>query len=213
MLLPLVAPAFFVPHGDTTSSSLFGKQKSQKKLIDFTSFLAASSGQNPAENDSSSEGGDRSDDAPTDPSNAPSDPSNKKYSVARAGGRRSRTDSKSRHDVTKNTRSGNDIFSVFRQYALPLCLLTVIIKLLLGMFGGDVVYYSRSVYQSTTYSQDGNVETIRKENFQSNVPGLIEKAKDYSQEQNGGDERYLDSIDEELMDLEDEIGSLFFNKW
>lgn len=82
------------------------------------------------------------------------------------------------------------------------------------MFGGnDVVYYSSSVYQSTTYSQDGNVETIRKENFQSNVPGLIEKAKDYSQEQNGGDERYLDSIDEELMDLEDEIGSLFFNKW
>ena len=40
-----------------------------------------------------------------------------------------------------------------------------------------MVYYSQSVYQSTTYTQDGDVETKRKEIVQSNanVPSLLEK--------------------------------------
>mmetsp|Transcript_23472 Transcript_23472/g.42391 ORF Transcript_23472/g.42391 Transcript_23472/m.42391 type:complete len:283 (-) Transcript_23472:2349-3197(-) len=217
MFLPLVASAFepHVGRNNHIISFLSGKKNSpQKKNISgYESHLTALSGQNPEDNPSSEEG-DQNTDAPTQ--------ANRKYTMARAGGRRPRTHSKSRNNNTENTKSGDDggIFSVIRRQALPFFLLAVIVKLLQGIFGGNdtsnpnVVYYSSSVYQSTTYSRDRNVETTRKENFQSNIPGLVEKAKDYSKnEKEMGDNRYMKSIDEELVDLEDEMDSFLFQKW
>ena len=87
--------------------------------------------------------------------------------------------------------------------------------LLDGLGGGDggVVYYSSRVYQSTTYSRDGRVETTRKEDFRSNVPGLAERARESSRERDGGDARYFDETDEELRDVEEAIGSALFREW
>ena len=88
------------------------------------------------------------------------------------------------------------------------------------MFGGStnnpsVVYYSSSVSESTTY-RDGNVETTRKENFQSNIPGLVERVNENKREQRGissnADAYYFDSIDEDISDMEEEIFDSVFDK-
>ena len=102
---------------------------------------------------------------------------------------------------------------MFRQVALPLCLLALLLRFLFGMFGGsasnpNVVYYSRSTYQSTTYAPDGKVETTRKEDFRSNIPGLVDYRKDGNE-----NKYYIDSIDEDLSDLEDGMDALLFRKW
>ena len=99
---------------------------------------------------------------------------------------------------------------------MPLCLLLALVKFLFGGSGrrdGGVVYYSSSVYQSTTYSRDGNVETTRKEDFRSNVPGLAERAREYSQEQSRDNANYFGSVEKELQELEDAFGSPLFQKW
>ena len=85
------------------------------------------------------------------------------------------------------------------------------------MFGGSagnphVFYYSRSVYESTRYTKDGNIERTRRKNFQSNIPELVEQDKEYTQEQNGhgvGGKSYFNIID---GDFEDKIDSLLFGK-
>ena len=142
-----------------------------------------------------------------------------KYSVARTGGRR-KTDP--RRDSTKVTSSRNEIFAMFSQWAIPIIVLSLILRLLGSILSGgssnpNVVYYSRSIYQSTTYSRDGSVETRTKENFQSNIPGLVENAKTSSQKAIGdnqmGGKFYFDSTLDELIDLEDEIDSLMFRRW
>ncbi len=112
-----------------------------------------------------------------------------KYTVARAGGRRPRTDKVSKEP------DKNRFFQLIRDFALPLCLLTVILRFLLSMFGGSasnpaVVYYSHSVYQSTSYTKDGNIERTMRENFRSNIPGLVEQTKEYKHEKNFEDEIY-----------------------
>ncbi|KAL3776223.1 hypothetical protein ACHAW5_008254 [Stephanodiscus triporus] len=127
-----------------------------------------------------------------------------KYTVARAGGRRPRTDPKSKQpDATKEKIPENGILSLIRDFALPLCVLTLILRFLFGTFGGNagspnVVYYSRSIYQSTTYTKDGNIERKRRENFQSNIPELVQQSKGYKQEKNALDvdvESYFNIID------------------
>ena len=130
--------------------------------------------------------------------------SKKQYTVARAGGRRPR--SQKQTNIPKTNNGNDNIFALFRQWALPLLCLTAILRLVFGMFGSTnsnptVVYYSRSVYQSTTYTQDGNVETKRKESFQSNVPSLVEKY--------GNDGTDIDIGDE----LDDRIDNMLFGKW
>ena len=140
----------------------------------------------------------------------------KQYSVARVGGRKTK-----KKTVNKDATNTNDgLFGVFRQVAFPILLAAVVLKLLFGnLFGGpspNVVYYSSSVYQSTIY-KDGNVETSRKESFESNIPGLVERARESSQG-NGdratrGSSYYgINSIEDELLDVEDEINSIF-GKW
>ena len=101
---------------------------------------------------------------------------------------------------------------------------TVFFRLLFfgNLFGGsspNVVYYSSSVYQSTTYKADGNVETSRKESFESNIPGLVEKkaGRESSQRNDNrairGSYYDIDSaIEDELMDVEEEINTIF-GKW
>ncbi len=134
----------------------------------------------------------------------------KNYSVARAGGRRPRT------TKSKNPER-NGFIAAVRQLALPLLTLTFILRSILWILGGgsndpNVVYYSRSVYQSTTYTRDGNVETTRRENFQSNIPELINQSQRKSSNEGGIDSssRFFDIIEK---DMEDEIDSLLYQKW
>lgn len=138
-------------------------------------------------------------------------PGKNKTTVARAGGRRPKASS----PKSKNP-DNNGLIAAVRQLALPLLALTLILRFLLGMFGGgsygpNVVYYSRSVYQSTTYTQDGNVETTRKENFQSNIPELVKRSQQQNANDGGIDGRgYFDILDQ---DMEEEIDALLYQKW
>jgi hypothetical protein len=131
--------------------------------------------------------------------------------VARAGGRRPKTTSSK-----SNNSENNGFIAAVRQWALPLLALTLFLKFLLGMFGGgsygpNVVYYSRSVYQSTKYTRDGNVETTRKENFQSNIPELVKRSQQKNDIDGGIDSRgFFDILDQ---DMEDEIDALLYQKW
>jgi len=169
----------------------------------------------------------------------PSDASsskNGKNSVARAGGRRPKIDPRSRNRdaVTKNTDESTDggggILSTVRRWTLPLCLLAVALKFMLGtIFGGggggspNVVYYSSSVYQSTSYARDGSVETVRKEDYRSNVPGWVERSREEQQQRrvqqnNNGRAGYRDGYDFDLVDeevtMDDEIiDSMMLNQW
>lgn len=186
VLMPLVASSF-TPHVDPP---LLYKPK--------TSSFAVLSLSNQAEDHSSQGRGKQ-----TNSTNK------EKYRVARAGGRRLRIDPKLKQpDATKKRIDGNGIFSLIRDFALPLCVLTVILRFLFGMFGGNAgsphgVYYSRSIYQSTTYTNDGNIERIRRENFQSNIPELVRQSKEYKQEKNARDidyESYFNIIDSEFDD-------------
>ena len=148
------------------------------------------------------------DDSPANNEEAP-----QKYSVARVGGRKTKKNHLIKKDTSKNANNG--VFATIRQLALPILLATVFFRLLFGnLFGGtspNVVYYSSSVYQSTTYKADGNVETSRKESFESNIPGLVEKARRESSQPNDnrairGSYYDIDSaIEDELMDVEEEI--------
>ncbi len=84
------------------------------------------------------------------------------------------------------------------------------------LFGGgsndpNMVYYSRSVYQSTTYTRDGNVETTRRENFQSNIPELVKQSqKKYNNDEGIESRGLFDIIDKEM---DDEMDSLLYQKW
>ena len=200
VLVPLLATAF-TPHVD------------RSRLCGFASSLVVLSLSNQAENHSSHEGKGMNFDALTNSTNKD------KCTVARAGGRRPRTDEQSKQPVaTKKRIPENGFFSLIRDFALPLCLLSVMLRFLFGVFGGSagnphVFYYSRSVYESSTYTKDGNIERTRRENFQSNIPELVEQDKEYTREQNGhgvGDKLYFNIIDGEF---EDEIDSLLFGKW
>jgi hypothetical protein len=126
-----------------------------------------------------------------------------KRSVARAGGRKQKVNK----PPSNNSRHDDGPLAFLRQWAVPLLLATVLLRFLFGgLFSSNsnYVYYSRSVYESTTYLRDGNVETKRKETFQSNVPGLVERSKDGS----------LSSFDRELVDLEDEVFDAFsIQRW
>lgn len=193
VLVPLVATAF-TSHDDRS-------RLCKPKKCGFASSLVVLSFSNQAENHSSHEG------------------RGNKCTVARAGGRRPRTDQKTKQpEATKKRIPEIELFSVIRDFALPLCLLSVILRFLFGMFGGSagnphVFYYSRSVYESTRYTKDGNIERTRRKNFQSNIPELVEQDKEYTQEQNGhgvGGKSYFNIID---GDFEDKIDSLLFGKW
>lgn len=148
---------------------------------------------------------------------SPSDqnkPGSQKYSAARIGGRKKQ---KIRREdiITKN----DGPLAFIRQLAIPILFVALFLRLLFGnLFGGsNVVYYSSTVYQSTTYSRDGNIETRTKESFKSNIPGLVEKANERSQGKNDnsavrGSYYGFDSIEGELLDAEEEINSIF-GKW
>lgn len=205
VLVPLVAAAF-TPHDDRS-------RLCKPKICGFASSpLVVLSLSNQAENHSSDEGRGMNFDALTNLTKKD------KRTVARAGGRRPRTDQKTKQpEATKKRIPEKDLFSLIRDFALPLCLLSVILRFLFGMFGGSagnphVFYYSRSVYESTTYTKDGNIERTRRENFQSNIPELVEQDKEYTQEQNGGGvgKSYFNTVDGEF---EDKIDSLLFGKW
>mmetsp|Transcript_14297 Transcript_14297/g.23304 ORF Transcript_14297/g.23304 Transcript_14297/m.23304 type:complete len:188 (-) Transcript_14297:2266-2829(-) len=133
---------------------------------------------------------------------------------SRIGGRRAKKPKvKKEEKITNN----DGPFALIRQVGIPILLVTLFLRLLFGnLFGGgsNVVYYSSTVYQSTTYSRDGNIETKRKESFESNIPGLVERAKERSQGNNDNSAlrgSYYDTnaFKEELLDAEDEINSIF----
>lgn len=212
-LTPCVASALFVPRA-VPSRKLTGKimagliysplcRRVTVKPEKISSTITMQNHNHSAENHFSTDGEDTSS---ADDNNIHSI-TKRKNSSARAGGRRSRSTNyrKSKHPPP------NELVSTVRRWALPLLLLTLILKLILGMvFGGahnpDVVYYSRSVYQSTTYTRDGNLETTRRENFQSNIPELVKQSSGSVRDSRD----FFDIIDK---DIEDEIDSLLFQKW
>jgi hypothetical protein len=136
------------------------------------------------------------------------DLTNSNKTIARAGGRRQRT-TKSK---SKNS-DDNGFFVAIRQWAIPLLALSIIMRFLFGGGSNDtnMVYYSRSVYQSTTYTRDGNVETTRRENFQSNIPELVKQSqKKYNNDEGIESRGFFDIIDKEM---DDEMDSLLYQKW
>lgn len=196
VLMPLVVSAFFAPPQVT------------HRISNAPSSIRILSISNEAENQPS----DADDKVDT---NIDATIQSKKYTMARAGGRRPRFDQKSRSnqlDVVKEM-----IFSLIGDFGLPFLIMIVALRLIL--FGGgstdnpNVVYYSRSVYQSTSYTKDGKVETTRKENFQSNVPELVKQAKVKESKQQlkgGAEEKYFfNIIDDNLENVID----LIFGKW
>jgi hypothetical protein len=193
LLLPLVVSAFFAPLQVTQRLGNAPYAPSSTRILSIS---------NEAEDDKV----DTNIDATIE---------SKKYTMARAGGRRPRVDQTSRSnqlDVVKER-----IFSLIGDFGLPFLIMMVALRLIFGGGGStdnpNVVFYSRSVYQSTSYTNDGKVETTRKENFQSNVPELVKQAKvkENKQQLRGSAEEkdFFNIIDE---NLEDEI-DLIFGKW
>jgi hypothetical protein len=126
------------------------------------------------------------------------DASRLKRSIARAGGRKQKV-----NNPPPKVNTDNGVLSLLKQWAVPLLFIFLLMKFLFGgLFASsnNYVYYSRSVYQSTTYMRDGNVETRRKETFQSNVPGLVDRSK------NGGG---VVSIEDDVSEIEDELFDAF----
>lgn len=126
------------------------------------------------------------------------DASRSKRSIARAGGRKQKV-----NNPPPKVHTDNGVLSLLKQWAVPLLFIFLLMKFLFGgLFASsnNYVYYSRSVYQSTTYMRDGNVETRRKETFQSNVPGLVDRSK------NGGG---VVSIEDDVSEIEDELFDAF----
>jgi hypothetical protein len=127
-----------------------------------------------------------------------------KKSVARTGGRKPRVVKKKSSD-----KETNIIATVLSQWAVPLIIGALLFRFLFGILfpstNSNYVYYSRSIYQTTTYSRDGNVETKRKETFQSNIPGLVKKSRDGSISR----QNVESTIEDEILDVEDEILDAF----
>lgn len=126
------------------------------------------------------------------------DVSRSKRSIARAGGRKPKV-----NNPPPPNKTDKGVLSLLKQWAAPILFTVLLFKFLFsGLFpsSSNYVYYSRSVYQSTTYMRDGNVETKRKETFQSNIPGLVEKSKD------GVGTK---SIEDEIGEIEDELLDAF----
>lgn len=188
VLMPLVVSAFFAPPHVT------------HRISNAPSSIRILSISNEAENQPS----DADDKVDT---NIDATIQSKKYTMARAGGRRPRFDQKSRSnqlDVVKER-----IFSLIGDFGLPFLIMIVALRLIFGGGSTDnpnVVYYSRSVYQSTSYTKDGKVETTRKENFQSNVPELVKQAK---VKESTEKKDFFNIIDDNLEDGID----LIFGKW
>ena len=144
----------------------------------------------------------------------------KRSSFSRAGGR-SRKRRRTKSDINKADRrdtSASSIFSTIAgmvKRAFPLLILLTLMKGLLSfLFSGmnsNVVYYSRTVYESTSYDENGEIERFRKENVRSNVPSMISdknllrgsnRARSYV-----GDEGlyYSNALDDELRSLDEEV--------
>lgn len=104
----------------------------------------------------------------------------KKRSFSRAGGRSKKKEisqsNNSKGLSTKDSTSFGPIKNI-----IQLILLVTIINNLFGfVFGGgnsNTVYYSSTVYEKTYYNENGELQRIRKENMQSNVPSLINNDK------------------------------------
>ena len=124
-----------------------------------------------------------------------------KRSVARAGGRKSKVSQK----PPNNNNNDDSRIALLKQWAVSIIISVLLLRFLFGgllsVGNTNYVYYTRSVYQSTTYSSDGNIETERRETFNSNVPGLIERSKVGSTSNS--------AIIDELENLEDEIFDAF----
>lgn len=103
----------------------------------------------------------------------------KKPSFSRAGGRSRKIKDKSRNkDVP--TELWPSVFAPIldaMKKVIPLLLALTIVKALLGsLVGGNnnnVAYYSSTVYERTYYDENGEIQRLRKEKIQSNIPSLI----------------------------------------
>ena len=118
-------------------------------------------------------GGNGNDDDDDDDDNGAN---KKKNSIARAGGR-SKTDSAPTTPTTSSQIPLKALFATIKK-VIPILISLSIIKGFLGFlfsgFGGrsNVIYYQSTVYESTTFDENGQMEQTRKESFKSNIPSL-----------------------------------------
>ena len=139
----------------------------------------------------------------------------KKLSFSRAGGRARQ------RKAGKSTNSGEQlnpiavVVDLFKK-ALPLLIILTIMKsifsFILGGGNNNILYYSSSVYEKTFYDENGEIQKLRKENIQSNVPSLITNdnllrgigERGYSKV-----DSYLESLEEDLQNLDREVDNIY----
>lgn len=92
-----------------------------------------------------------------------------KYSSARSGGRAKKPE---REAKSLFEGASNPFIKLGTTLLAGVLFLKVLGALLFG--GSSYVYYESSIYQTTTTSIDGKVETTRRESFKSNIPALKE---------------------------------------
>ena len=143
----------------------------------------------------------------------------KRPSFSRAGGRSRKR--KVQVGQSKNAEQQPTIIATVLDLvkkAFPLLLLLTIMKSLLGfVFGGgtsNVVYYSSTVYEKTFYDENGEVQRLRKENVQSNVPSMITNENLLRRDNNGrrdddAVDSYLESLDKDLRSLDREMDNIY----
>lgn len=93
-----------------------------------------------------------------------------KYSTARAGGRVKRSRNTIGLKNTGETKESNRNGLV--NAGIGFVILFLILKTLGSFFFSEYVYFESSVYQTTTRTEDGRVETKSKKRIKTNIPSL-----------------------------------------
>ena len=106
----------------------------------------------------------------------------KKRSFSRAGGRSKKKEISQSNNSKGLSTKENTSFGPIKNIIQLILLVTIINNLFGFVFGGgnsnsNTIYYSSTVYEKTFYNENGELQRIRKENVQSNVPSLINNDK------------------------------------
>ncbi len=139
----------------------------------------------------------------------------KKLSFSRAGGRARQRKAGKSNNAGEQLNLIPVVVDLFKK-ALPLLIILTIMKsifsFILGGGNNNILYYSSSVYEKTFYDENGEIQKLRKENIQSNVPSLITNdnllrgigERGYSKV-----DSYLESLEEDLQNLDREVDNIY----
>jgi hypothetical protein len=95
-----------------------------------------------------------------------------RFSIGRIGGRAKRP--RQPLDVKDSKKFQIPGFNLIQRLVQTLFILWILKSILFGLLfpSSSVMYYQSSVYESRSYGSNGQVETVRKENFRTNIPSL-----------------------------------------